>query len=217
MSSGVSGKITGIERAISVQVDGVLLEQVERDDLQGSLIGRIQRDFRRLAGTIRLNPAGGAKAPALASLEAWKIEFRARRRQVVAGCLGICEEFFGKHDTDGVTAKIVFRGVAAPITEKAGYRLVTTGQQRPTQDIELIATPREITRFHGSSGDFVDPGLLDGFKDLFAAMLGIVVETGQGHHPVAQIDKINFQRILVRMSIAQFDGDIVDVSPFHLR
>ncbi|MPN34407.1 hypothetical protein SDC9_181900 [bioreactor metagenome] len=48
-------------------------------------------------------------------------------------------------------------------------------------------------------------------------MLGIVVEAGQRQHPVAQVDEIDLERIGVRPAVGEFDGDIVDVGPLHLR
>src|SRR5574343_1016261 len=214
-SQVMSAAISGV--AISVQIDCVLLEQVERHDFQRCLVGRVQRDFRRLAGTPGLDPAGGAQAPALTGLKTGEIKFRAWCRQVVAGRFRIGKEFFGQHDTDRVAAEIIFRGIAATVAKKAGDRAIAAGQQWPTQDIELAATAGKIAAFHGVSGDFVDPRLLDGFEYFLAAVLGIVVETGQGHDPIAQINEIDLQRILVGMGIAQFDGDVVDVGPFHLR
>src|SRR5574343_745987 len=208
----------GSGTAISVQIDGVLLEQIERHDFQSHLVCRVQCNLRRLAGAIRLDPARGAQTPALACLEAGEIELRAWRRQVVACCFRIGEEFVGQYDADGMATDILIRRIATAIAKKPGDRTIAAGQQRPAQDIELAATAREVTGFHRvASGDFVDPGLLDGFEDLLAAVLGIVVEIGQGHDPVAQIDKSDLQRVLVRMGIAQFDGDVVDVGPFHLR
>src|SRR5574343_231905 len=65
-SQVISAAISG--GAISVQIDCVLLEQVERDNFQGGLVGRVQANPRCLAGTPGLNPAGGTQAPALTGL-----------------------------------------------------------------------------------------------------------------------------------------------------
>ena len=148
MFSGASGKMVGAEHAMSVQVDCVLLELVERHDFQRGLVGRVQRHFRRLAGKVGLKPACRAQAPALSGQKAGKAVFRARRRQVVADSFGIGEKFFSQHDTDGVAAKIIFGRIAATVPEKARDRLVATGHQRPAKHVELTTAAGNITGFH---------------------------------------------------------------------
>lgn len=65
------------------------------------------------------------------------------------------------------------------------------------------------------SGGFLYPGLLDGFEYFFAAAFCLVVKAWQRQYPVSEINKINLQRILLRMCLSQFDGDYRDVCPFH--
>ena len=72
----------------------------------------------------------------------------------------------------------------------------------------LIVPPR--TLFH-----LIDPGHLDRFQNLFAAVLRVVVETVKGEHPVAEIGEAHQLRIGVGMRIAQRNRDLARVGPFH--
>src|SRR6185436_14031924 len=49
----------------SLKPDGVLLQVVERDDVQGHGVRGLEHDLRRGAGLQRLFPAAGAQAPAV--------------------------------------------------------------------------------------------------------------------------------------------------------
>ena len=77
----------------------------------------------------------------------------------------------------------------------------------------LKRIPKELS-FSGS-GDFVDPGLLNRFQDLFAAVAAVVFEAGQGEHPVHQVKKVELCGINVRVRCGELDGEIVDIGPFH--
>jgi CheY-like chemotaxis protein len=58
-----------------------------------------------------------------------------------------------------------------------------------------------LRRIRADQRTLVDPGLLDAFEDAFAAALGIVVEIGQRHHPVHQVDEIHPGRVDVGMGV----------------
>src|SRR5580692_11288373 len=97
-----------------------------------ALMGSAQHHARRLAGCMSLLPARRAQTPAVAGFEAGKAEFRHRRRQVVAACLGKIEECRSHHDTDGVAAEILRPGVTAAVAVKPGHR-------RDRASFELLA------------------------------------------------------------------------------
>src|SRR5574343_634153 len=103
-----------------------------------------------------------------------------------------------KRDARGAASLAGFqpaRGAQAPTLAGLQPGDVDTAQQRPTQHIELATATGKIASFHAASGNLVDPGLLDRFEDFFTATVGIDVGMG----------------------IRKLDGNIVDVSPFHLR
>jgi hypothetical protein len=50
----------------SVQIQSICLEHVQGDKSEHRLVGRAQEDARRLAGLMRLQPALGDQAPAIA-------------------------------------------------------------------------------------------------------------------------------------------------------
>src|SRR5262245_60817988 len=106
----------------SLKPDGVLFQLVERDDVQGHSMGRLEHDLRGGTGVQRLLPARGAQAPAVAGLEAGEAVLRQRRREVVALRLGEVEELGGHDDANRVKAGILAAGIAAGIAIEAGQR-----------------------------------------------------------------------------------------------
>src|SRR5208283_143009 len=62
---------------------------------------------------------------------------------------------------------------------------------------------------------FVDPRHLNGFQDLFVATPGIVLKSGQAHHPLVQISEANLLRIDLLVSIEHSLGDLTGVGPLH--
>lgn len=72
-----------------------------------------------------------------------------------------------------------------------------------------------ILRFAVGSVGLVDPGHLDGLQDLLAAAFRIIIETGQGQHPFAQLREAQRLGVDVRMGIGQRLGDLVSIGPLH--
>src|SRR5262245_10961331 len=62
-----------------------------------------------------LLPAGGAQTPAIAGLEAGKLEFRHRRAEVIAAGLGEVQELGSHQHAEGVRAAILSARVAAAV------------------------------------------------------------------------------------------------------
>src|SRR3712207_5385785 len=65
-------------------VDGVLAQRLERDGLQRTGVGGRQDDARRGPGLVRLQPARGDDAPAVARPQPREAVLRARGAEVVA-------------------------------------------------------------------------------------------------------------------------------------
>src|SRR5271155_400470 len=107
----------------SAQVDRVALQHLQRDDLQGGLVGRGQSDFGSFAGLECLLPALGAQAPAIARLQTRKAEFRYRRRQIVAGRLRERQKGGIDAGANRVQPEILGSGIAAAVAVKSGHRL----------------------------------------------------------------------------------------------
>src|SRR5258707_2041571 len=61
----------------------------------------------------------------------------------------------------------------------------------------------------------VDPRHLDRLEDLFAAVLGVVVELVERLHPLEKVGEAHGQGINVGIFFRQGDGDFKRVGPFH--
>src|SRR5882762_8437177 len=135
----------------SAQIDRVALEDLERDDFQGRLVGCRQPDLGCLAGFERLFPALRAETPAVARLEAGEAEFGHRGREIVAGssrerqkrCIDLCAH--------SVQPQIFGPGVAAAVAIKSGHRLGAAFGERFAEDVA------GITHGQGSSGFELTP------------------------------------------------------------
>ena len=98
----------------------------ERHDIEGAFMRGLEPDLRRAAFVMGLQEARGAKAPAVAGLQAGEVEFGTRRAEVVAEVFRQRQEFRGHHRADGVAAGVRGAGVAMAIAEEAGHRIVRT-------------------------------------------------------------------------------------------
>src|SRR6185503_4423304 len=111
----------------SLKPDGVLLQVIERNDLQGHRMGGLEHHLGGAAGIERLLPARRAQAPAVARLEAGEAVLRHRRREVVAPGFREGEELRRHDDANRVQAHVLAAGVATGIAIEAGQRLSRTG------------------------------------------------------------------------------------------
>jgi len=62
---------------------------------------------------------------------------------------------------------------------------------------------------------FLNPGQLHRFENAFSTVLRVIIKLNQRHYPVAQIHKIDMQRIDIRMLFIQRNGNVQGVCPFQ--
>ena len=111
-------------------------ELVERDQLQGRLMGGGETDLGRDAGVEGLFPTGGAKAPAIAGLEAGEVPLWTGGDEIVAAGEGEGEEVVAGFDADGVDARVLRTGVTAAVTVKPGEGGSATGLEDASEDVQ---------------------------------------------------------------------------------
>ena len=110
-----SRRSSSVERArIGGYVDRVLLEQVERHEIERALVGRGEDDEGGDALLVRPQPRLGRHAPAVAGLKAGKVVLGRRRAQVVPDAPLILEELPADDGADRVTPEVTGTGAAAP-------------------------------------------------------------------------------------------------------
>src|SRR6056297_3200098 len=126
-------------------------EHVERNNVEGSLVGGRKVDFRADAFIGRLHETRGAQAPAVAGLEAGEPELGPRGGKVVAQIFRVGEEFRGHHRADGVRPLVGRTGVAMAVAEKAGDGVGRTGRERAVEDVDggSFVDHGPKLRFHG--------------------------------------------------------------------
>src|SRR5688572_10477412 len=103
-----------------VQIDGELLEQRERHDLECARVSASQHDARCHALLVCLEPARSAQAPAVAGLQPWKVELRPRGGEIVAAEARELEEVLRDLDADRMRADVLIAGVTATVAKKPG-------------------------------------------------------------------------------------------------
>jgi len=128
--------VSSRSRRLSALSRSQFLQLLERHDLQGHRVGRLEHDLRCGVGVQRLLPACRAQAPAIARLQPGETVFRHGRGQVVAPGLGEGQEL-GRHDgANRVQAHVLAAGIAAAITIEAGQRGEGAGLQRSAQHVD---------------------------------------------------------------------------------
>lgn len=118
-------------------VHGVLLECLERNDLEGALVGGRQHDEGGGAVAVGPQPVDRGHAPAIAGNEPGEVVLGDRRGEVVADAALVLEEFGGDHGADGVAAPILGSGRAAPVPVEARQRVGAARLQRAAQHISI--------------------------------------------------------------------------------
>ena len=93
--------------------------------------------LRVLSGLMRLQPALGHQAPAIAGDQARKGELRHRGRQVVADRGGVGKELVRRFDADQVSRGIVGPGGTITRAKKAGQRVGGTGAERFAEHVKF--------------------------------------------------------------------------------
>jgi hypothetical protein len=115
--------------------DGVLDQELERNDLEGVFVGGFEDDRAGGSSSLDLEPAGGTDAPAVARLEAGEAELRHGGAEVVAEGLGGFEEWSVDDAADGVDAMVVGASLAAAGTVEAGHGLAAADVEGLAQDV----------------------------------------------------------------------------------
>ncbi len=145
-------------------VDGVGLEDLQRDDLERALVGRGQHHRRGGALPVRLQPVGRGHAPPVPRHQPGEPELGHRRGQVVADPALVLEELGGHHRADGVAAQVLGAGRAASVPVESGERIGSTRLKLAAEHI-TVAHACSIRTAHACSQDRSRAsGCLDRFR-----------------------------------------------------
>ena len=112
----------------------------------------------------------------------------------------------------------ILKELAAREIEIVGEGVVEVGLRILNHVVQYISAVDSTQRAAASSADlvgFLDPGHLDRLEDLLAAVLRIVVEAGQRHHPLHEVGEAHGLRIGVRARLGERDGDLARIGPLH--
>jgi hypothetical protein len=118
-------------------VDRVLLEQIERHDIERPLVRGGEDDESGDALFVRAQPGVGRHAPAVPGLEAGKVVLGRRRAQVIPDAPLILEKFSGHDGADRVTPQVTGAGTAAAVAVEAGERVGAARLERAAEHIAL--------------------------------------------------------------------------------
>jgi hypothetical protein len=118
-------------------VDGVLLEDLQRHDLQRALMGRGEHHRGGGAVAVCPQPVRRGHAPPVPRDEAGEGELGHRRGEVVADAALVLEELRGYHRADRVAAEVFRPGVAAPVTVEAGEGIGSAWLKLAAEHISL--------------------------------------------------------------------------------
>ena len=137
----------GLRRATAAQsdsgpgirrhVDGVLLERLERHELERALVRRRQHDVGRDAVLVGAPPVERGHAPAVAGHQPREAVLRHRRRQVVADAALVLEELRRHDRADRVAADVLDAAAAATVPVEAGDRIAAAGLELAAEDVAL--------------------------------------------------------------------------------
>jgi hypothetical protein len=110
---------------------------------------------------VGFQPAGGAQAPPIARLYAWKAPLRMGCAEVIAGLLREGQELLIYESANGMQAPVLGTDVAPAIPEETGDRIVAAAFKRTTEyvarcvknrrarhnSLSMIATFEELKRW----------------------------------------------------------------------
>lgn len=113
----------------------MLLEDVQRDQVQNPGIRGGQYDGRCRPIVMSSQPVPRRHAPAIAGLQAWETVLRHRSAQVVADAALMAQELRRHHRAHGVTAGVLRTGIAATISVEAGDGIETARLEVAAQDV----------------------------------------------------------------------------------
>jgi hypothetical protein len=115
--------------------DGVLDQQLKRNDLEGVFVGGFEDDRAGGPGLLDLQPASGTDAPAIAWLEAGETELRHGGAEVVAQGLGGFKEWSVDDAADGVDAMVFGARLAAARAVKTRHGFAAADVEGLTEDV----------------------------------------------------------------------------------
>ena len=104
---------------------GESLKNIQRNGVQGLLMGSVQVYFGGRIVKIRVEPSGGTQTPPIPWFESRK-GWAARRDEIVPLIPGVFQESLCDLSADGVYAMVLWSGVAEPITVETGFGKGTT-------------------------------------------------------------------------------------------
>ncbi len=135
-------------------------ESCQWHDLQHSVVGGCQHDWRRNAVVIGSRPVRGGDTPAVARHESGEAVLRVRCREVVTDAALMVEKLSCDNSADGVAPEIVWGGAAAAIAEEPGQRVCATRFQLVTENVALCHLPSIAHGGQFETGHNA-PGVLD--------------------------------------------------------
>src|SRR5689334_17687320 len=124
----------------------MLLQILERDDLQSGLVRCSQHYRRSRAGLERLLPARRTQAPAVVGFEPGKAMSGLRCGQIIASLAPEFQKRGGHLCAYDMAADVLRAGMAAAVAEKASQRLRAAFSERPTQHVASATWRRAVER-----------------------------------------------------------------------
>ena len=122
---------------MSGHVDCVLLEHIELDDVQRSLMSGCEHNVRGNAIAVSPQPVRRRDAPAVARGEPGELVLRDRGAQIVADAALVLEELSRDDGADRVAALVLRPGPAAAVPVEPGHWVRATRLQLTAQDIAI--------------------------------------------------------------------------------
>lgn len=133
------------------------LQNVQRNDLQRPTVGGLQIHGTGLTRIHGFQPGPGANAPGIARFEAWKVELRGGRDEVVALATSKFQEGIVDHTAHRVGASVAIIGVATTVAIPTGERVVGTRFEFATENVDAGV-------HEGATPTFANEGLFAAFS-----------------------------------------------------
>lgn len=128
---------------------GILQKQLKGNVLERGLMRCFQNHGAACARALCFQPSGGADAPTIARLEAWKTELRHGRGEIVTVPRRRLQKGFIDDAADGMDTGVVRAGIAAAVSIEAGQGIRAARLQRLSQHILLF--PCRLQTGHASN------------------------------------------------------------------
>ncbi len=118
-------------------IDTVFLQNRQRHDLKGSLVGRRQDDVGSEPIPVGSQPVPRRHTPAVTWHQAREAVLRLGRAQVVANASLVRQELRRNHCADGMATPILGSRRTAPVSIETRDRISPARLQRTTQDVAI--------------------------------------------------------------------------------